>query len=198
MTLSSSQEPSPDDSAAAESSDHSSPSWFTTLSLPGVIAGYAAAVSAIALVVVVVLSVISSQLKFSTPALEDAQVRLYGVVVVFGLVYALIHHSHVRMDLLRQRLAHRYRIIIEILGVVVLQIPMMAALTWWGWDKFLVSWHTNEVGGDGNGLPWLWSAKAVLPLGALLVVWVSVLQLIELCRRLRRGLPMIADEDVID
>ena len=171
---------------------------FARLNLPASIAGYAAAFGAMALVVVVLLSVLSAQLKWSTTNLEDIQIRLYGIVVVFGLVYALLHHSHVRMDLIRQKLPQSWRIIIEIIGVLLLQIPMMFALTWWGWDKFLISWQTNEVGGDGNGLPWLWSAKAVLPLGAGLVVWASIVQLIELISRLRGGQDMIADEEVVD
>ena len=75
---------------------------------------------------------------------------------------------------------------------------MMLALAWWGWGKFLISWQSNEMGGDEDGLPWLWTAKAVLPFGAALVSWSSIIQLIELCQRLRHGAAMIADEQVID
>ena len=57
---------------------------YQRLHLPATVAGLTAALCAMTLVVVVLLSVLSGQLKYSTPALEDLQVRLYGVVVVFG------------------------------------------------------------------------------------------------------------------
>lgn len=165
------------------------PRWLRALYLPGLAAGGVSAACAVLLVLCVTLEALVSQMGLSTTLWQDLSVRLYGPLMLFGVVYAATRWCHVRMDLLRLRLGDRTRIGIELAGLLLLQAPIAICLTLWAWTPFVANLRRGESGPEG-GLPALWLSRGVLPLAFALLLWISLAQLVELIWCWRRRQPM--------
>jgi TRAP-type mannitol/chloroaromatic compound transport system permease small subunit len=73
--------------------------------------------------------------------------------------------SHVRIDLVRERLGPRARAWIEILGIVFFLLPFCALVIIYGADFAAVSFAQGEGSASGGGLGHRWIIKAALPTG---------------------------------
>jgi TRAP-type mannitol/chloroaromatic compound transport system permease small subunit len=118
--------------------------------------------------------------------LEELQWHLYALAFMFGLAYALVTDSHVRVDLIYSRLPVRVRHWIEILGTLLLLLPFIAVILYYGLEFFHASWIHNERSLAPLGLPWRWAIKAVIPLSFLLLALAAVSRLWRTMVLLRR------------
>lgn len=110
--------------------------------------------------------------------LEELEWHLYSLAFMFGLSYALVRGSHVRVDLLSSRLSVRTRAWIEIFGTVFLLFPFIAVIIYYGIEFFWASWVLNERSLAPMGLPWRWAIKAVVPVSFVLFGVAAVSRLI--------------------
>ncbi|MEJ2718751.1 MAG: TRAP transporter small permease subunit [Deltaproteobacteria bacterium] len=110
--------------------------------------------------------------------LEELEWHLYSLAFMFGLSYALVSDSHVRVDLLSGRLSVRTRAWIEVLGKVFLLFPFIAVVIYYGIEFFWASWVLNERSLAPMGLPWRWAVKAVVPVSFALFGVAAVSRLI--------------------
>ena len=62
----------------------------------------------------------------SFPKLDEIQWHFYGLVTMIGISYALVTDSHVRVDFLRERMTLLTRAWIELYGLLLLVLRMMA------------------------------------------------------------------------
>ena len=60
----------------------------------------------------------------NTIAIEETQWHLYAFGFLFGIGYAIIHDTHVRVDVVAQGLRPTTRAVIELLGIVLIILPM--------------------------------------------------------------------------
>jgi len=96
--------------------------------------------------------------------LEELQWHLYAIAVMFGVSYAMVHDSHIRVDVLHMRLSERTHHIVEIFGILFLLAPFLFVVVDHGYDFFADSFRLNERSDAPTGLPWRWAIKAVIPL----------------------------------
>lgn len=84
----------------------------------------------VALVAVVAIEVIKRYV-FNAPSLwtYDLSVMLGTTLYVLAFGYALLHRAHVRVDVIYTHLPNRGRAIIDILGDLILLLPLMILLT---------------------------------------------------------------------
>ena len=108
--------------------------------------------------------------------LEELQWHLFSAAFLLGLAYTGVADEHVRVDLLRVRLAPRTRAWIELLGALLLLLPFAAIVGWSALDFFYQSWSLSERSAMPSGLPARWVIKGVLAtaLGLLSLQAVSV------------------------
>lgn len=104
----------------------------------------------------------------STP-IQELTWHFFFAVVMLGVGYAYLTDSHVRVDILRERLPARTKTRIERALLVTLLIPLSLVLVWFGARMAWLSYAQDEGSRAALGLSSRWIVKSALPLGALLL-----------------------------
>lgn len=133
--------------------------------------------------------------------LQESITWMHAAVFMLGAAYTLEQEQHVRVDIFYRGLSARGKAVVDIAGVILLLVPLMAYFLWESWDYVQSSWRMGEGSGQAGGLPYPW-----IPLlkTCLLIMPVLVsLQALSLLTRsvltLRRGYPVRpADADSED
>ena len=94
---------------------------------------------------------------------EELQWHLYAIGVMFGISYAQVNDSHIRVDVLHMRLSGRTQRIIEIIGILFFILPFVWVIFYHSLDFVADAWRTNERSDAPLGLPARWAIKAVIP-----------------------------------
>ncbi|WP_417617489.1 TRAP transporter small permease subunit [Oceanisphaera sp.] len=122
-------------------------------------------------VLLVVLGNVFSRFVLSAGsiALEELSWHLFGIAMMLTLGFAVVKDDHVRVDVLREKFSLRTQAMIELLGIVLLALPiiilMVDALLPYAWKAYVY----NERSQAPSGLPYRFIFKSVLPIGLLLV-----------------------------
>jgi len=122
-------------------------------------------------VLAVVLTNVFSRFVLSAGsiALEELSWHLFGAAMMLTLGFAVVRDDHVRVDVLREKFPVRVQAIIDLLGIVLLALPiiylMISVLVPYAYS----SWFYNEHSQAPSGLPYRYIFKSILPLGLLLV-----------------------------
>ena len=172
--------PSVDELAHAISSAEGMPT--TGLALPetrfsravdGVLSviGRAASWLWVVLLVVIVLNVMlryvfgEGRIEF-----EEVQWHINAVAFMLAIAYAYRVDAHIRIDLVSATLHPRLQVWIEFYGTLLLLLPFIAVVLWFGLPFVAHSFSVSEISSSPGGLPFRWLLKAVLPLAFLLLL----------------------------
>ncbi|MBO9686168.1 TRAP transporter small permease subunit [Roseateles chitosanitabidus] len=130
-------------------------------------------------------------LDISSNAFLEIQWYLFAACVMLGAAQVLRLNEHVRVDIVYTRLRGHGKVFVDLFGLIVFLLPVMAYAGWLSWDLFLVKLTTGmrpgdsvatlglagylwklissgEYSGNAGGLI-LWPAAATLPLGFALM-----------------------------
>lgn len=120
----------------------------------------------ILLMVLVVLNVILRYFfSNSYVALEELQWHIYSIGFMIGLSYCVLHDGHVRVDVLAEKLSHRKRAMIELLGLGLFLIPFCLFVLYYAYPFVERAYLMGEVSGSPGGLPMRWLIKSVILIG---------------------------------
>lgn len=119
--------------------------------------------------------------------LEELQWHLYAVGFLVGIVACARHDRHVRVDVLRERMAPRTRAWVDLYGILLLQLPFVVLVLWSAWPLVVSSFETGERSDAAGGLPHRWILKAALPVAFGLLALATVSRLRQLGRTLFGG-----------
>lgn len=97
-------------------------------------------------------------------SVTELQWHLFGVLTLLGGTYALHHDTHVRVDLVYQKLTPRGRAIVDILGHLLMLIPFCLLIAWLSQHFVAMSYVSGERSNYG-GLTDRYLIKAMLPIG---------------------------------
>ncbi len=101
--------------------------------------------------------------------IQESYVWMHGLVFMLGAGYTLLHQGHVRVDVLYRGASLRFRAWVDLLGSLLLALPMTVTVLVVSWPYVLESWLKLESSREAGGLPGLFLLKTVLLLFALLV-----------------------------
>lgn len=125
--------------------------------------------------------------SFGLVWLQESYVWMHGIVFMAGAGYALLTDAHVRVDVLYRPFGERYKAWVNLVGGIVLLLPMVAVTAWSSLPYVEASWLRLEASREAGGLPGLFLLKSFLIVFCVLVA----LQGVSLCLRslvaLRRG-----------
>lgn len=96
--------------------------------------------------------------------LEELQWHLYAVGVMFGVSYAQVTNSHIRVDLFHMRLSTRAQRLWEIFGILFLMFPFVYVVLDASFPFVYDAWRINESSASPTGLPYRWIIKSAIPL----------------------------------
>lgn len=149
-----------------------------------------AAVSWLSLVLIIVI-VVQVLLRYlfslNFVELEELQWHLYAIVVMFGLSFTMVNHSHVRVDILRVHFSARLQRIIEIFGIIFLMVPFIFIVIDYGYDLAYEAFRVNESSNSPEGLPYRWIIKSVIPLSFIFLLIASISRILRHVSFLLKG-----------
>ena len=145
------------------------------------------------LVLVVVLisaanATVRKAFNYSSNAYLEIQWYLFSVIFLFGAGYTLLRNEHVRIDIIQGRLSPRTQNWIDVVGIVLVLMPMSIIIMWLSWPLFLDSLHRHEVSTNAGGLI-IWPARLMIPIGFALLIVQAVSELIKRIAYLQGRIP---------
>ncbi|SDP42314.1 TRAP transporter small permease subunit [Desulforhopalus singaporensis] len=103
--------------------------------------------------------------------------QLFGVFVMVAGGYALVHHAHIRIEILYQHFSPKIKVLISWLTFAA-ACCFLGALLWKSTSMGLESWESREVAMGIFKLP-LYPLKLFMPVGTLLFLLGCVVMLLK-------------------
>jgi TRAP-type mannitol/chloroaromatic compound transport system permease small subunit len=94
--------------------------------------------------------------------IEEVQWHLYAIGFMIGIGYAIMHDSHVRVDVIASSVSPRTRAIIEFLGIALFILPLVYVMIAYSIPLVERSFSRGEGSPAVGGLPYRWMIKSVL------------------------------------
>ena len=101
--------------------------------------------------------------------LQDLEWHLHGAIAVLGFGYAYTRDAHVRIDIFRNRIGRRTRLVLELGAILVFLVPFLLLLIRFGYDFTARSFARGE-GAAGLGMDHRWIIKSAVPVSAVLTL----------------------------
>ena len=101
---------------------------------------------------------------------EELQWHLYAIGFLVGMATCMSSDSHIRVDVLHDRLPRKSQAWIELYGLLLLFLPFVLMVLIFSFPFVQYSWSIAEVSDAPGGLPFRWVIKSVLPLGMILLL----------------------------
>ncbi|WP_439561760.1 TRAP transporter small permease subunit [Roseinatronobacter sp.] len=96
--------------------------------------------------------------------IEEVQWHMYAVGFMFGIGYALMHDSHVRVDVLAANFRPKTRAWVEVVAIVGIILPMCWIIISYGIPFAEASFNRGERSSAPGGLANRWMIKSVIVL----------------------------------
>ncbi len=102
--------------------------------------------------------------------LQESVVYMHGAAFLCGLAYALQHDAHVRVDLLYSRMPPMRKATVNLVGHVLLLMPLCATIVIVSWPYAAESWAVLEGSPEVAGIPAVFLLKTLIPVSAALLL----------------------------
>ena len=102
---------------------------------------------------------------------------IHVYIFMLGMAYTLKHEEHVRVDIFYRGFRERTRYLVNLLGTLILLVPVRIYIFAVSWDDVIRSWTALEPSQDTGGLP----ANFILKSTMLLMPALLLLQGIANC-----------------
>ena len=132
---------------------------------------------AVLLVVIVVNVLLRYAFSEGRIELEELQWHLYSIGFLLGLAYAYQADTHIRVDVLHERMAPRTQAWVELYGILLFVFPFIALVLIYSVPFVYASFQLSEISPSPGGLPMRWLIKAFLPIGFLLLLLAAISRL---------------------
>jgi TRAP-type mannitol/chloroaromatic compound transport system permease small subunit len=94
----------------------------------------------------------------------------FSVFLILSLPLALARGSHVRVEVVSERLGPRYLRAADAVAWVLVILPLFGLIMWAGWRDIVFSWHIGEGSVTPGGLGGLYLVRTALPVAAALMI----------------------------
>ena len=117
-------------------------------------------------------------LNIGSNAWLELQWYLNSAVFLLIAAYALRRNEHVRIDVIASRMSPRALAWIDILGGLLMLLPMTAIIAWYSWPSLANSYQLSEHSSDPGGLI-RWPVRLLIPLAFTLLGLQGVSEIIK-------------------
>ena len=107
---------------------------------------------------------------FNSPTICNFEItkQLYGFYFMIVAGYALLHGSHVSVDIIHEQLSPKKRAVVDLISYLLFFYPFCIVMLIYGTCFAADSWEMLETSWSACGLP-LYFIKTVVPLSFLLI-----------------------------
>lgn len=95
-------------------------------------------------------------------AMQESIIYLHALNFMLGAAFTLKHDAHVRVDIFYQKMGPRGQAWVDLLGTLVLLLPVCGFIFWSSWDYVAAAWAVRETSGEASGLPFVYLLKSIL------------------------------------
>ncbi len=126
---------------------------------------------AVAVVVLMALIVILRYgFNIGSIALQESVIYLHSAVFLLGAGYTLKHNEHVRVDLFYNQFNVKQKAWVNLLGSLLLLIPVAVFILVMSGSFVLDSWQIMEGSNEAGGLPFIYILKSFIPAFCILLI----------------------------
>ncbi|MEJ8571180.1 TRAP transporter small permease subunit [Microbaculum marinum] len=111
---------------------------------------------------------------FNSNKLQEAEWHMHAILFLLCFGFAYIKDAHVRIELVRDKLAPRTRVWIELLGCIFFLVAYCYVVMRFGYDFAQNSFKLMEQSAAQTGLPLRFIIKSFLPFGFLVLALAGV------------------------
>ncbi len=124
-----------------------------------------------ALLIVVIILNVTMRYGFQNGLIlfEEIQWHLYAIGIMFGLSYAEITNSQVRVDVIASMLKPKTVLKWEVFGAVVFVFPTIFVILFNSFDYVANSYMLGESSSSPLGMPFRWVIKSAIPASFILL-----------------------------
>jgi TRAP-type mannitol/chloroaromatic compound transport system permease small subunit len=103
-------------------------------------------------------------------ALQEAVTYMHAVLFMLGIAYTLGRNGHVRVDIFYERFSRRARARVDLVGTLLLLIPVCILIIWLGWAYVAESWRVQEASREAGGIPAVYLLKTLILIMPILLL----------------------------
>ena len=124
------------------------------------------------LMVVFTFVIVVLRYAFDTGAiwLQESVTWMHAAVFMLGAAYTLQQDGHVRVDIFYQRFSRRGRAWVDLLGTLILLVPICLFVLASSWHYVAESWAVHEGSREAGGLPYVYLLKTLQVIMPVLVL----------------------------
>lgn len=119
--------------------------------------------------------------------MQEMEWHLFAATFLIATPFALKAEGHVRVDFIYENLSVRGKALIDLFGTLILLLPFVLLVAWFGVDFSYQSFDLGEGSGDPGGLPYRWIIKAMIPLSFFAIAISGIAIVLRSIRLLTRG-----------
>lgn len=99
-------------------------------------------------------------------AMQESITYMHACVFLLGAAFTLKQDGHVRVDIFYRGASIRYKALVDLLGCLLLLLPVCVFIFWVSWDYVSSSWALSEGSREAGGLPGVYLLKSTILLMA--------------------------------
>jgi TRAP-type mannitol/chloroaromatic compound transport system permease small subunit len=117
---------------------------------------------------------------FESTMMQEMEWHFHTALFALVLGYGYIYNTHVRVDLIREKLNFRKKAWLELIGLSVFMIPFTVTVIWFAIDYAHSSFVVGEISASTVGLSHRWIIKSILVVGLIVAaiagisIWLQV------------------------
>jgi TRAP-type mannitol/chloroaromatic compound transport system permease small subunit len=123
-------------------------------------------------------AIVRKAFDMSSNAWLEIQWYLFSGVFLLAAGYVMLKNAHVRIDVIATRLSRRTNAIIDLVGLLLVTIPLAVILMELSWPLFQGAWQSGERSPSAGGLI-RWPVLVLMPLGFALLITQAVSEVIK-------------------
>jgi TRAP-type mannitol/chloroaromatic compound transport system permease small subunit len=128
--------------------------------------------------------------------LQESVTFMHGALFLVGAAYTLKYDGHVRVDIFYQRLSPRMKAWVDMLGSLLLLMPVCLFIFVVSWDYVVQSWSLQEGSREAGGLDGVYLFKSLILMMSGLLLLQGISTVIRCITRLTgRGQKLEAGSD---
>ena len=118
-------------------------------------------------------------------ALQESVTYLHAMVFLAGSAWALQQEAHVRVDIFYSRFSTRTKAWVDLLGSLVMLLPVMVFVAWISWEYVVDSWDVLEGSREAGGLPAVFLLKSLILVMAVMLTLQGIVQIVRSIQAIR-------------
>jgi TRAP-type mannitol/chloroaromatic compound transport system permease small subunit len=128
--------------------------------------GKVAAWAGVVLIVTTIFDVITRRfLVLGSTKIQEFEWHMHVVLFSLLIGYAYLKDTHVRIDLVRERMSERIQWWLELIGCLIFLLPYCALVVYFSYDFTVRAFTSDEISASATGLSHRWIIKSFIPIG---------------------------------